>query len=477
VQQEYAALLSKAVESGGRLIPVLLERPGKSRLLVTCRHPLPLEGVAARKLRDHHLGPLSFAETRKLLWRLSGLDEALATAVTLTADDVLLESLLERLAPVPLAERLLVGASVYRPAVPGVALVRQAGEVPGLPRDPEPDPFPEMASPEGWGKARRALEELGLLAPVDHGGGELFAVHRWTASRLAERVGEEELKEAHRRAALFWRWHFAAISSTIEALLEGRHHHHRAGERDEAVLVTEWVCVQFETWGMYRREEQLIHEVLSWVPERSEKAATFYHQLGNVAYFRGDYDRALEEYRKALEILEELGNRAGMASSYHQLGIVDQERGNYDEALAWYRESLEIKEELGNREGMAISYHQLGIVDQERGNYDQALAWYRKSLEIKEELGNRAGMASSYGQFAVLLLATDRPEEAVPYTLRSLSLHLELQSPNAAKDLDWLGRQREALGDERFRELLDEHLGSEGAEAVLGMLEAASAGE
>ncbi|MEU8207528.1 CHAT domain-containing protein, partial [Streptosporangium sp. NPDC049046] len=49
------------------------------KLLVTSRHPFPLSDDALDLLHVHHLGPLSFAEARKLMWRLPGLD-ALATA-------------------------------------------------------------------------------------------------------------------------------------------------------------------------------------------------------------------------------------------------------------------------------------------------------------------------------------------------------------------------------------------------------------
>ena len=49
-------------------------RPGQSRLLFTCRHPFALPGSAERRLAGLHLGPLSAAETSKLIWRLPGLD-------------------------------------------------------------------------------------------------------------------------------------------------------------------------------------------------------------------------------------------------------------------------------------------------------------------------------------------------------------------------------------------------------------------
>ena len=50
-----------------------LTQPGLSRLLITSRYPFPLPDDAGDALEAFHLGPLSWAETRKLLWRLPGL--------------------------------------------------------------------------------------------------------------------------------------------------------------------------------------------------------------------------------------------------------------------------------------------------------------------------------------------------------------------------------------------------------------------
>lgn len=475
------------------LLAAWLQRPGRSRLLLTCRYPLPLEGIAARRLADHALGPLSPAEAHKLIWRLPALDArtpeeqerarlsvgghpraleyldallrggktrfadiaerlenalrrkgiqdprawlgqdggdldaALAKVVTLAADDVLLDELLELLRPIPLAERLLLGASVFRLPVEERALVWQVGIPPALPRSLEPDPLPEVAEPAGFSAAWEALAGLGLLAPVEETGAKpRWLVHRWTATRLAERPATKNLAEAHRRAALYWRWRVRKISHALEDDLEARYHHHRAGDLAEAVRVTEWVCLQLETWGAYRREEQLIHELLSWLPVGSDKAAAFLHHLGIIAENRGEYEQALDWYRKSLVIEEELGNRDGMASSYHHLGIVAQELGDYDQALDWYQKSLALKEELGNRAGIASSYHQLGIVAQGRGDYDQALDWYRKSLAISEELGNRANMASSYGQLGNLARTRGDYHQAHDWYRNSLAIDEEM---------------------------------------------------
>jgi tetratricopeptide (TPR) repeat protein len=333
-----------------------------------------------------------------------GLDAALAETATLAADDVLLNELLQQLEAAPLARKLLFGVAVYRVPVDRVGLAYHVGKIVERPVDPErqqrmarvnkalkeakaaegkPDlaafglsqtdisqymqdlqavMAPPVEEPEGLDEAIADLESLSLLSPVQYADGEAthHFVHRWTARALAEpgRASAKELADAHQHAAAYWRWRVDSLPQSqqqdIEDVLEARHHYHAAGDLDEADVVHQYACLQLETWGAWQREERLIHEMLAWLPEGSLKAAKHLHQLGILA--RGDYDQALDWYRKSLEINEALGNRAGVASSYHQLGMVAHERGDYDQALDWYRKSLEIKEALGDRAFMASSY-------------------------------------------------------------------------------------------------------------------------
>ncbi len=176
-------------------------------------------------------------------------------------------------------------------------------------------------------------------------------------------------------------------------------------------------------------------------------------------------------------IERELGNRDSMANSYHQLGVVAQKRGSNKDALEWYRKAFAIREELGNRAGMADSYHQMGNVSYLRQSYDEALAWYRKALAIREELGNHAGMADSFGQLAIFFTDLGKPEEALPYGLRCLALFLELQSPNIPLILGSLIRQRELLGEDRFRQQASQHLDANNMARVVEMLDRFAAEE
>jgi tetratricopeptide (TPR) repeat protein len=523
----------------GELLALWLQRPEKSRLLFTSRHPFKLPDDAHDRLLVFPLGPLSWAETRKLFLRLDGiktleakdqrrayeevgghpraleyldailrggkakfadmqkrlrdqlakqgitdpsrwcadtaggLDAALAATVTLAADDVLLDQLLAALDDHPLARRLIFAASVYRIPVDEIGLYWLVGEPVERAPDParqarleamserlqearktnpvaglgdvaseeelrqfESDRAAESAPPvrplDGFSNAKEKLIALSLLARARFAEDEAdnFVVHRWTAGALAKRMSDEQARTAHGAAAACWRWRVSkrpqSREQDIADLLEARHHYLALGDRAEFYGVSVSIVEQLDTWGAWEWEKQLIEETLAHMPENSREAAGLLHQLGIVAENRGDYDAALEWYRKSLAIKEQLGDRQGIATSYHQLGRVAGQRGDYDAALDWYRKSLAIAEQLGDRRGMAASYHQLGRVAENRGDYDAALDWYRKSLAIAEQLGARQGMAASYHQLGRVAEQRGDYDTALDWYRKSLAIEEQL---------------------------------------------------
>ena len=152
---------------------------------------------------------------------------------------------------------------------------------------------------------------------------------------------------AHRRAAQYWQWRVRVWpqdkAADVHDLLEARYHLLQAGDTEAAGQVTEAACLQLQTWGAWDQETSLIHDTLTHLPSDSPRQAAWIHQLGILAQLRGDYDEAARQYQRSLDILERLGDQAGMATSYHQLGMLAQDRGDYDEAARQYQRSLDIK--------------------------------------------------------------------------------------------------------------------------------------
>jgi len=111
---------------------------------------------------------------------------------------------------------------------------------------------------------------------------------------------------------------------------------------------------------------------------------------------RGDYPAAEDRYRQSLTILEELGDRAGIAASYHPHRIIAQLRGDYPAAEDRYRQSLTgapgdlvAAAEPGNttyQRDVSVSYERLADLARQAGQGEQAQALYRQALTIREAL-------------------------------------------------------------------------------------------
>ncbi|WP_196425644.1 tetratricopeptide repeat protein [Amycolatopsis camponoti] len=530
--------------------------PGESRLLVTSRYEFSLPGDAHRHLRSSLVGPMSMAETFKLIWSLPALDRlddddlekvwrlvgghprsleyldallnhgharyhdvtarlskalqahpkaqaavtadtldaALAQTVTLIADDVLLDALLRTLEKHPGARELLLGASVYREPFGLDALLFQIGDVDeDAAHVPEYEgaqqhisdvleqqhiplaefdigklpahvlaqvqsdldelaavPMPPRSSSYDLGDLVAALAATSLLT-VDSEAGVVF-VHRWTASALERRCRDDELRQAHRKAAEYWNWRIRVWPQDREAdlhdALEARHHLIAGDQLDEAEAISWTIARRLHAVGGWDHELALIHHTLAVLARTVDQQVPWQHQLGILAQARGDYTEAERRYTDALTILEELGDRARMASSYGQLGMLAQARGDYTEAERRYTDSLTIKKEFGDRPGMAITYHQLGTLAQARGDYTEAERRYTNSLTIKKELGDRAGMASTYHQLGTL--AQDRGDytEAERRYTDALTINEELGNrADMARSYGQLGILARARGD------------------------------
>jgi protein O-GlcNAc transferase len=129
---------------------------------------------------------------------------------------------------------------------------------------------------------------------------------------------------------------------------------------------------------------------LGTVSDDQEMLAVAYGNLGIMYEEREDLTQAEAMHRKALELYEALGQKAGMALAYSHLGNVYQRRGDLTQAEAMSRKGLELYEALGQKAGMAGAYINLGEVYERRGDLTQAEAMYRKALELSEMSGYKA---------------------------------------------------------------------------------------
>jgi tetratricopeptide (TPR) repeat protein len=149
-----------------------------------------------------------------------------------------------------------------------------------------------------------------------------------------------------------------------------------------------------------------------------------YH-AGNRAFEDGNYQRAAEEYRAALEENpDHVHALRGLARSVHLAGQHDEALVLYDEAIA--RTPAQPQDE-GERAALAANYANRGILLDTLGRHEAALADYNRALEIDREIAK--------GPHWLTRFLRNQPEAPPTIADRAAYLRAELAKPEGERVL------------------------------------------
>ncbi|MFH1322100.1 MAG: tetratricopeptide repeat protein [Bacteroidota bacterium] len=154
--------------------------------------------------------------------------------------------------------------------------------------------------------------------------------------------------------------------------------------------------------------------------------ASAYNGIGAIYTELDEYDKALEYYLKAMGIMDELGDKKGIAEIYNNIGFLHYSQGNYVKALEYFLKDLKITESIGNKQDLSATYNNIGLVYKSMGDINKALEYYLKDLEIAEEFGDKYGMAGTYNNIGLIYLEEDNYDMAKEYFLSAISIREEM---------------------------------------------------
>ena len=72
------------------------------------------------------------------------------------------------------------------------------------------------------------------------------------------------------------------------------------------------------------------------------------------------------------------------------MGVIAYEMMDYREAKPWLVRAMELYEEVADKAGMAEAVFYIGCVDLKLTNYEQAIQHHALGVPLTESLGNRA---------------------------------------------------------------------------------------
>jgi tetratricopeptide (TPR) repeat protein len=138
--------------------------------------------------------------------------------------------------------------------------------------------------------------------------------------------------------------------------------------------------------------------------------AIAYNNLGAAYREKGEQDRAVADYGRALEL------NPKYASAYNNRGVAYRDKGEYDRAVADYGRALELNP---NDDDV---YYNRGLAYRDKGEYDRAIADYSRAVQLN------AKHAYAYKQRF--------PSSAAPWTSMTLPTCNRRVSGRRAKGID-----------------------------------------
>lgn len=317
---------------------------------------------------------------------------------------------------------------------------------------------------------RTRLEAVSCRAHAWHDHGELdraATAFELLSERAAEADAAPEVRarfraEGHRGLGEVYeeRDEIAAAREEFEAGLPVAR---EAGlDRKEAALLNSlsWLSIVTDD---YETAEDRLAAALSATeavgPCGPRSDTLFYY--GQLAWNRGNLERAEEWLNRTREVDRERGNRQGEAATLNAMGLVAEEREDHDSAEGYYRRSVEIRRETDDRPGTATTLHNLGDLLVKTGDLLAAEDCLERALSIVDEVGMDGLEGNVRNALGNLALERDELDAAADHHRRALSVAESVDRPRVAAcaeaglaDVDSERGEYDAA-TERYREAFD----------------------
>ncbi len=356
------------------------------------------------------------------------LNEALSDVIARQAEDVLLGRLVQRVANTP-AEKVLKAASVYRRPVDRLGLELVSGV--------------ELAEAD-----LRRLEGLTLIWEE----GDLWQVPQATATALLRDLPEDQLKAYHTGAARYWEHLARNFAGDLGDWLEARHHLLQTDDQEKAHDIAMAAESVLSLHGHVREAETLALETYELAKAEGLVASLgeAANRLGQQAHRRGAVPEAIARYEECRALYVSLDDRRGEGNALGNLGSVYLVQGDVSRAIQHYEQHLLLARQIGDRRGEGSALSNLGAAHKALGDATRAKGYYLQAMPVARQTGDRQFEADLLGNLGNACAALGDAPRASGYYDHCLAIHRQIGDRRGeGADLVNLGNAHAQLGDAR----------------------------
>lgn len=146
-----------------------------------------------------------------------------------------------------------------------------------------------------------------------------------------------------------------------------------------------------------------------------------YYLLGYNSKKKAAFEKALNYYKKALQIRKQMNDIKGEALVYRSMANIYYDLSNYKQALYYQQQNLKIVRKLKDQEGEAIGLSTIGNIYSDQENHSEALKHYRKALNISTtELVDSLHIANTLSSIGITKHYLKENDSAIYYLNKAL---------------------------------------------------------
>ncbi len=182
---------------------------------------------------------------------------------------------------------------------------------------------------------------------------------------------------------------------------------------------------EFYKDSAYNKTLEYYNKALDIVEQTHQRkqVGDIYHRIGSLYLLKGELPTALTNYNNALKVREFLKDVKGVGEIFNDIGLVYKTWGKYEKAIEYFIKALKIFEETANPEFIAITSNNIGQVFYYRENYESAIIYFKKYLDYNKRIKKPRAVAGAANNIASALMEQKKYDDALNYFVISMRIY------------------------------------------------------
>ena len=171
-----------------------------------------------------------------------------------------------------------------------------------------------------------------------------------------------------------------------------------------------------------QQKSMLALKVLDTIPREPYRKADILRRIGHIQYQIENYPQSIEYYNKALKVYISTDDNVYASETYLEIGTSFTELKEYDKAIENLQKGLEIAKEFGLKGTEDLIYSNLGAAYRKAGDYNKSEYFLKKSYVFQLDRGFVNNKIGAHVELGNLYIDMKAPQKAILYLDEALKI-------------------------------------------------------